>query len=351
MMRRILPALLLPAALAACSPSSTGSPQAKTEALEAASPPGDICAALMAPATATTPVVSTLPTVPALPTIPAVPVTGPVHILAFGDFGNGSAAQARVARAMGEVHGRTPFHFGLTLGDNFYEHGLNSPVHPRWRTDWEEKYGPLGIRIYATLGNHDYHDPASPGAQQARSRLSASWCLPRPFYTFTAGPVQLFAVDTEPIEERLGSVREQLSWLDGALAASRAPWKVVYGHHPVYTNGQHGGTAGVLPPIRDALLPILKKHQVDVYLAGHDHDLEALGPDGGVRFLISGGGGRRVRPLASSRCRDWAESRYGFVALKADEETLTATFFDDLGRSRHRVELREGEKAPDCPRR
>jgi tartrate-resistant acid phosphatase type 5 len=279
-----------------------------------------------------------------------VPVTGRVRILAFGDFGYGTRAQGKVAHAMSEVHQREPFHFGITLGDNFYPNGLNSATHPRWRTQWEEMYAGLGIRVYATLGNHDHRDPASPAAQQARSRLSRSWCLPRPYYTFTAGPVQLFALDTVPIEEKRGTAREQLAWLEGALAASRAPWKVVYGHHPVYTNGSHGGAVGVLPPLRDALLPILKKHRVNLYLAGHDHDLQELAPDGGVHFLISGGGGRDVRPLKSKRCREWAESRFGFLGLEADEKALTATFYGDVGQQVHEVRLRKGETVADCRR-
>jgi tartrate-resistant acid phosphatase type 5 len=331
-MRRALPSLPLLAVLLACSPGS--STQTRADLRQAA--PGDICSSLMAS--------------PPSRDVPAVPVTGPVRFFAFGDFGYGTAGQGKVAHAMADVHQRRPFHFGVTLGDNFYPDGLDSPIHPRWRTEWEEMYGGLGIRVYATLGNHDYHVPASPAAEQARSRLSRSWCLPRPFYTFTAGPVQLFALDTVPIEKGGGTVREQLAWLDGALAASRAPWKVVYGHHPVYTNGSHGGAGGVLPMIRDALLPILKKHRVDVYLAGHDHDLEALEPDGGVHFLISGGGGRDLRRLKSGRCRAWAESRFGFLGLEADERTLTATFFGDLGQTVHEMRLRKGETVADCRR-
>lgn len=332
MVRRALLCLPLLAALLACSPGSSPAPQAALRQVV----PEDICSALMA--------------APPSREIPAATAAGPVRVLAFGDFGAGTRAQARVARAIAEVHRREPFHFGVTLGDNFYPDGLDSPIHPRWRTQWEEMYGGLGIRVYATLGNHDHHVPASPGAEQARSRLSRSWCLPRPFYTFTAGPVQLFALDTVPIEERSAMAREQLAWLDGALAASRAPWKVVYGHHPVYTNGSHGGAGGVLPAIRDALLPLLKKHRVDIYLAGHDHDLQALAPEGGVHFLISGGGGRDVRPLKSGRCRTWAESRFGFLELEADAETLTATFYGDLAQEVHQMRLRQGETVRDCPR-
>ena len=297
---------------------------------------GDVCAALMASPQSAPP--------------PAVPVVGSVRILAFGDFGTGGRDQRTVAQAMAALDRRAPFSLGVTLGDNFYEEGLNRPDHPRWRTNWEEMYGGLGIRIYAVLGNHDYRDPASPKAEMARSQLSRTWCLPRLYYTFRAGPVQLFALNTEPIARGDASAAEQLSWLDGALAASRAPWKVVYGHYPVYTNGEHGGDQGVIPPLRQRVLPILRKHRVDVYLAGHDHDLEVLKPDGGVLFLIAGGGGRSVRPLESAACRDWAASRFGFTVLEAGEKDLAATFYGTGGAPLHEVRLRKGQPVPDCRR-
>lgn len=282
--------------------------------------------------------------------VPSISVTSPIRVLAFGDFGTSGVGQRSVARAIAEVDRREPFQFGLTLGDNFYSRGLNSPTHPRWQSDWEDVYGGLGIRIYAVLGNHDYYDKKSPEAEIARSRLSKTWCMPRRYYTFAAGPAQFFAIDTDPIEKLHSSVDEQMSWLDGALATSRAPWKIVFGHHPVYTNGEHGGKAGFLPALRQRLLPILKKHKVDVYLTGHEHDLQALKPEGGVRFFISGGGGRTPRRLEINKCRDWGEARYGFTVLEADGQSLTVAFFGRKAERLYEMKMRKGEAVEECVR-
>jgi hypothetical protein len=280
-----------------------------------------------------------------------------IRLLAFGDFGDGGDDQRAVAAGMAQYDEDHPFDFGLTLGDNFYEQGLNKPDHPRWSTHWDELYNRLGIRIYATLGNHDYGDLRSPNAEIARSALpqNQSWCLPKPYYTFMAGPVQFFAIDTTPVDkpslDGKGPTRkaEQREWLEKALASSHATWKVVYGHHPIYTNGDHGGDRGELALVKDYLLPLIK-NKADIYLAGHDHDLQALKPEGGVAFFVAGGGGKDTRPLRTSQCRAWAESIHGFAVLEAAADELAVRFFDAEGKALHAVSWKKGQPPADCSR-
>lgn len=334
------PSLLLLAVLlvVACSPRS---PSDEAEPAQQASAPalGDVCAALISKGSLDNP--------PAVPGV-GLPGSPGLRFVAFGDFGEqtnrNTGPQHEVARAIAAYHKDKPFDFGLTLGDNFYPAGLSSPTDPRWTSQWERLYSPLGIRVYAVLGNHDYKNAASPGAEIARSRRSATWCLPRPYFTFTAGALQLFAVDTTPVEEPDrdpgGAMAAQRQWLDRALAASRARWKIVYGHHPVYSNGEHGGRAGELPRIKDYLLPLLRKHKVDVYLSGHDHDLEALEPEDGIHFFVSGGAGRHLRAFERTGCQRWGTaSSYGFVVLETDATglSLKASFVEPARDTAYRV--------------
>jgi hypothetical protein len=138
----------------------------------------------------------------------AVPVASPrrVRVLAFGDFGfRMSPDEQAVAKAMG-VYGKThPFDFGITLGDNFYGMGLSSPDDPRWKGEYEKLYGPLGIKLYASFGNHDQYDGDSPPAEILYAARSKSWRFPAQFYTFTAGPVQFYAIDTNDPSDWRGS--------------------------------------------------------------------------------------------------------------------------------------------------
>jgi hypothetical protein len=325
--------LFLAAIFAACEPGYEP-PLSPASAAPSRTGAADVCAALRS--SAAPPVVQ--------------PAGKAVRILAFGDFGSGSPHQMRVAAAMRRYAADHPVDFGITLGDNFYPSGLASPSDRRWIRRWETPYGPLGIRFYATLGNHDYRDSASPAGEMERSRYSRSWCLPRRFYTYTAGPAQLFALDTVPIENGAASAERQLDWLRQALRQSRSRWKIVYGHHPVYTAGEHGGRVGYLPRLKERLLPILKERKVDLYLAGHEHDLEVLKPEGGVVFAVSGGGGKDLRPLESNRCQAWAASAYGFTVLEAAGEELAVRFFDAEGRRLYDLSWKKGRPPPDCSR-
>ena len=258
----------------------------------------------------------------------------PVRVLVFGDFGSGSRAQRRVAEEMLAFHRDHPFDLGLTVGDNFYPSGLSSPVHPRWQTQWEDLYTPLGIEFYAALGNHDTRDPLSPFAQVLRTRRSASWRMPASYYTFDAGPVQFFALDTN--KGRLTD--EQLDWLVRELKRSEATWKVVYGHHPIKSDGEHGNDA-YTARMRARLLPHLLEGGADAYFCGHDHDMQALKPEGRLRLFVSGGGGKGSRSLGPVNHRLWGQSAMGFTVVEADGERLDVIFVGPGGERLHTSRL------------
>ena len=251
---------------------------------------------------------------PALFTV--TPAARPVRVLAFGDYGDGSDAQKRVAAAMLKYHQQHRFDFGITLGDNFYPSGMESPVDPRWQTWWSDLYDPLAIQFYASLGNHDWNHANSPAAEVVFGQRSPSWRMPATYYTFEAGPVQFFALDTDIISEA------QLLWLIQELDRSRATWKVVYGHHPIYSEGQHEDNNQKI----GQLLPVLKD-RADVYVAGHDHDMQHLKPEGRLHFFVAGSAGK-LRPIEPGPRSLFAKSAHGFAVLEADARALTVKFVE-----------------------
>jgi hypothetical protein len=247
-----------------------------------------------------------------------------LRAVAFGDFGydDDDSALPEVANAIFNLHQRAPLNLGLTLGDNFYPRGVKSFDDPHWQNEWHRHYDRLRIWFYPTLGNHDYRGKPQIQVDYTNRPGNTSWRMPNRYYTFTAGPVRFFALDTD--EGTLGFFRSkpwsdvQRDWLAGELAKpSNAKWTIVYGHHPIYSNGHHGDSKR----LKEKLLPLLKMHKVDAYLAGHDHDMQHLKMEG-IQYIIAGGGGadtRRVRGLGGG-C---AVSANGFLELEASEKQLS----------------------------
>jgi hypothetical protein len=131
----------------------------------------------------------------------------------------------------------------------------------------------------------------------------------------------------------------QASWLDGALAGSEATWTFAFGHHPLFSNGQHGDAGGgdrtATPLLRDFLMAGVCG-KVDVYFSGHDHDLQWLKarPECGATEFIVSGAGAKTRELADDHNPAWFAQggTLGFVWVEVEGGTFRAVFHDGEGK-------------------
>jgi tartrate-resistant acid phosphatase type 5 len=272
------------------------------------------------------------------PLFSVVPAGNPLRVLAFGDFGTGSDGQIKAAAAMRAYSSKRPFNFGITLGDNFYREKqeasgsrLNSPDNPRWQSEWEELYGPMGIKFFPVFGNNDYVDPDGPAAELAYTRRSQSWDFPAPYYTYTAGSAQFFAIDTM----RLSS--DELEWLDRELGRSTARWKIVYGHYPIHAAGGDGEHAELIAK----LLPILEKRHVPIYLNGHVHSMQDIQTDSPVHFFTSGAAGAGLAGDLGATYKKsvFKAATFGFTVLEIDDAHANVIFVDSDGKEIYRSHL------------
>jgi hypothetical protein len=276
-----------------------------------------------------------------------------VRFVVIGDFGDHDSdghlvpESQQVLQAIASAHHKQPFDFGLTVGDNFYPRGTGSipALQRRWQS-----YEGLQIRFFASLGNHDYFR----GRARVQVRYDASqiidrpavktWNMPCRYYTFTAGPVRLVALDTD--EGTLGIARRvwrlltlrfgedawsthQAQWLERQLASSASPWTIVYGHHPLLSRGPHGDTGRL-----QGLHPMLARHKVTAYIAGHDHSLQWQHVSG-IDFLVAGAGGRDTTRLSCGgdpNCEK-LRAKFGFLVVEASDRRYAWEFFDERGRS------------------
>jgi hypothetical protein len=255
-----------------------------------------------------------------------------IRVVALGDFGTGNASQQAIAATMRAYHRKHPFDFGITLGDNYQANGPHGPADTRWGTYWASLYPAIGIPFYASLGNHDWGNPDGPGASIAFAQRDSALRLPSPYYTYTAGPVQFFVVNTPLLSEA------QLQWLRAELARSTSRWRVVYGHYQMYSVLRGDNEALITH-----LLPILQEYKVHMYLCGHEHVFQHLKTVGGVEFFVNaaaGGSGRVARQQGYDRVQFMAEQEQGFTVLEADADTLTVRFVGAAGQTVYETTLR-----------
>ncbi len=267
------------------------------------------------------------------------------RVLVFGDSGSCDepkkpelCVQHTVAQAMKAVCDKNTCDLGVMLGDNIYEVGVSSPTDDQFRYKYDFHYDPLGMPIYAALGNHDVGDYSIAAkkqitAQIERSDYSKTWRMLGEYYKFQHKDVDFFVINSNDFD------KEQLGWLRKQLQESNARWRVVYGHHPVRSNGWHGDT----PKLVMELLPLLCAH-ADLYLAGHDHDLQMLDADCGIPLVVSGAAGksRPTNTHALAPRREWSSSGYGFAHLAFEHDSFDVSFYNEKAEklfftTRHKV--------------
>ena len=268
---------------------------------------------------------------------------GSLNFLVFGDWGrSGEQDQLDVAAQMGIAAKAMAAKFVISVGDNFYEHGVASVDDPQWQASFENVYAAPSLQVpwHVVLGNHDYHGDCD--AQIAYSKKSRRWTMPARYFTrwekiSAASAVEFFFLDTTPMKTsddlaipgrnvHSQDVPAQLAWFEAALKASTAPWKIVVAHHPVYSGGEHGDT----PYLIVHVLPLLEKYGVQAYFNGHDHDLQHL--QAGRVNLFCSGAGSRPRKTGNHPHTTFAKgSCSGFVTVSLASDALVVRMLDDHG--------------------
>ena len=255
-----------------------------------------------------------------------------------------ASGQLVVAKAMTEYCKQTDCDFGLMLGDNIYPDGATlgaDGVDDAKRFDdlLSEPYKGLAalredFKIYATLGNHDWHTSREGAMAQVNyMREHPMLHMDDVFYSVvppdTDGKVEIFVVDTEmllqttPVKDailnpdgseklhekykspRVSAIpetdmeRSQNVWLEGALRESTADYKIVISHHPFWSAG--GGKFEQARAIRRLIRPAVCEY-ADAVFSGHEHTLEAYIDDCSdigvarekpVLHLVSGAAGKQ----------------------------------------------------------
>ncbi len=271
-----------------------------------------------------------------------------LNFLVFGDWGRqGEPDQVEVSAQMAKAAHRINPRFIISVGDNFYENGVTSVDDPQWKSSFEDVYIDPALQLpwYCILGNHDYHSPGNCDAQIEYHKINPRWNMPARYYQQAhridaQTTADFFYLDTTPMvksyyKKSHGNTRasvltqdvpKQLAWFKSALAASTAPWKIVIGHHPIYSGGGHGDTEELIKNV----LPLLHEHNVQAYFNGHDHDLQHL-LAGEINLFDSGAGSQHTPTFYTKRSK-FAKSCSGFTTVSLQAGQMDVRMINNRGR-------------------
>jgi predicted phosphodiesterase len=277
-----------------------------------------------------------------------------LHFIAMGDWGrNGENYQREVANGMGRAAHDLDASFVVATGDNFYPYGVASTQDHHWISSFESIYRAqsLHVKWYPVLGNHDY--ASNPDAQIAYSKISSRWTMPSRYYAKvfnendTSRSLLIVFIDTDPFEKELngqkhdsikyvaGAVEQQKKWIESQLSTSKAKWKIVVGHHPLYTGGWRKHSPNTIK-MKNFLEPLFDQYKVDVYLAGHEHHLEHTKPVNHATHHVISGAASEARPTAlHPEGGIFAAATQGFATFSVTNNQILIQFIEYTNKILH----------------
>ncbi len=201
----------------------------------------------------------------------------PQYIWIIGDSGDAGPDQLRVLEQMQTFMKGKLLDLWLLLGDNAYRSGTQK----QYNTALFEPYKAL-IKDYvpwALNGNHDARRWAFDDIFEFPTE-GQSGGLPshdEKFYAIEQGDLHIVMIDSEKSDLSKGS--ELAQWLEKDLKANTKKWTIAAFHHPPYSDASHNSDSsydsrGRLFSIRENIVPILEKYDVDLVFSGHSHDYE-----------------------------------------------------------------------------
>ena len=207
----------------------------------------------------------------------------PVRFWVTGDQGKAGVIQQDVRDAMlqwleeNPRAGRAYLDFWLTTGDNAYKSGTNQQFQDAFFAPYQNIL--RNIPVWPAYGNHDarrwaFFDIFSL-PQQAESGGVPSGT--ENYYSFDYANIHFVFLDSQDSDRDQDS--SMAKWLTTDLKANSLPWTIAVFHHPPYSKGSHNSddrddSGGRLHEMRENLVPVLERYDVDLVLTGHSHVYE-----------------------------------------------------------------------------
>jgi tartrate-resistant acid phosphatase type 5 len=228
----------------------------------------------------------------------------------IGDWGKLTPGLFATSKSMSEISNKIKPDFIISLGDNFYPNGVKSTDDPQWTQTYQNIFNHPNLNCpwYSILGNHDYIYNPQAQIDYYLEKKDERWTMPYNYYSVTkqlgSTTLQIVFIDTVELDTistysllnkdtikknnlTEANSNKQLEWIKYVLENSKADWLIVAGHYNMYTGGWHNSNLNLI----NMLKPLFIKYKVDMYFAGHCHNLEHLS-DSGIEYIISGSGAK-----------------------------------------------------------
>ncbi|MGV7185329.1 purple acid phosphatase family protein [Xanthomonas axonopodis] len=303
----------------------------------------------------------------------AATATTPLTLLYFGDTQNKNLSL--VSRVIRQAWRSAPdARLALFAGD--LVSGKDGQDDNEW-AEWFEAGRWLleGTAVAPAPGNHEYHEEGEDTPQATRilgSHWPVTFALPRngpsaaarTSYWFDYQGVRVAVLDgTSALD--LGTGPAQAQWLDKVLADNPHPWSIVLIHQPFFSPRADRENEKLV----EQVLPVIRRHKVDLVLQGHDHTYGRRGDAAGQAtpvFVVSVAGPKQYRlsDMARTTMRPVGEDTQLYQVLRLDSQhlvyesrTATGRLYDafelqrDSNGSKRLIEREAGRIAPrNCPR-
>jgi hypothetical protein len=266
-----------------------------------------------------------------------LPLAPPGEAFTFIAYGDSQEPEVhrRVAAGFAQWTPRLILHVGDLTDEGGY--------YPLWGRGF---FGPLGevaagVPVLPAQGNHD------DGALLLRLFPRSERRL---YYSFDCGDAHFVCLDT--LAGRVNAPK-MLEWCERDLAASKARWKIVYGHFPSYDVGAHGTAWG-----RKDFLPLFRRCGVDLVLSGHTHTYQRWRPmftrgeneKHPITYIVTGGGGGPLHRLSRDPDLAAGASEHHYLVLTVGPGQLCGRALTPEGKELDAFRIdkdAQGRVAPD----
>lgn len=240
-------------------------------------------------------------------------------------------------------------------GDILLQESKGESLYPGW---W--KYYPIDHAVANIKDTNDFREYVYLRTYIDEHSIF-SLTLPQKLDLPNQDQLVVIAIDTQIFLEMYEENEQALldrHWtrLDDILRThAHIPWKIVIGHHPIASWGTHGGAQGGIKgklryslglmqdlqdgdykKFRNQLATIMQKHDVHLYFAGHDHNLQfielnqhdpqLLIAESGYYQLISGSAGKLSKVDEDHKAIAIYDQKNGFMRIDIKGNTCWIEF-------------------------